>query len=366
MGCMQSYYGIANENAKPQYRGKLVRVDFGTAACRRDCERLGLRDRHDVVCGRIERWHKAPWNELPHEDVQDGFLGDGITDFRLFSLPYEQADWMSRLKDEILLTSVALPGSHDSGSEQPEFGMLGFVRTQEYSVLLQLLLGVRVFDIRPTRAGDSGKYRNDGTIWTFHGESRILGGGVKCENLGRMLNCIDMFLQQYPSETVVFVVSHYVNVDQQAVTSELANYLGSKLLNPPSRAAKEALTVRQVRGKLLLLTEEDAERNLGPNEHKGTNDWSEMRAHLDAIPQRRNVYNRFVVALTPQGVADLNPQQLTLQRGLPGLSDWLLSPASDKIGIVEADYFGTCEQVLDMVGLILKKNLRLGNFRDPQ
>ena len=124
------------------------------------------------------------------------------------------------------------------------------------------------------------------------------------------------------------------------------------------------LTVGDVRRRLLTVDERWMERNLGPHGHDGTNAWNEMLEHLKRIEPMPSSFNRFVVALTPQkkiASAWQTPERLARDKGLPGLHNWLLSDDSDKIGIVEVDWFGSCGEVVDIVKLLVNKNVKKGN-----
>jgi hypothetical protein len=59
-------------------------------------------------------------------------------------------DWMSMLGDNVKLSSISIPGSHDTGSK---YGGM-FVETQSWSIEAQLESGIRYFDIRCRREGD--------------------------------------------------------------------------------------------------------------------------------------------------------------------------------------------------------------------
>jgi hypothetical protein len=75
-------------------------------------------------------------------------LGPGISDFDIYTMPYDLANWMQNLKDNVYLRDLALPGSHDAGTAQVEKATSNWSRTQAYSIITQLILGMRVFDIR--------------------------------------------------------------------------------------------------------------------------------------------------------------------------------------------------------------------------
>jgi len=347
---MTHYYGFSNYH----YRGRLARVVSFTDQSRNDCKQLGLISQHDFCCETYENWDKVPKKEYRNDS-----LGPGITSFDLYTMPYDLAHWMSNIRDDVKLTNVAFPGSHDSGTAQSAEISGPWVRTQAYSIITQLILGIRVFDIRPMSARRGVGWEDD-EIWTHH-------GGFKGESLNRILNCVRLFLQTYQSETVIFVLSHYENVSKEEVKAKIEKTMGQLVIAEGNHIY--GLTVGDTRGRLLVVDEQWTERHLGPYGHQGTNVWNEMLEHLKRIDPMPNSFNRFVAALTPQqkvASAWQTPERLARDRGLPGLQSWLLTDDSDKIGIVETDWFGRCDEVVDIVKLIVDKNINKGNFENDE
>ena len=174
-------------------------MDAYTDECRHDCENVGLVSQHSFCWDLLTDWDDVP----THEEHND--LGPGISTYTRYDLPYDLANWMSQLSDDLYLWQLALPGSHDAGTAQCVAPASLFTRTQSFSIINQLILGVRVFDIRPTRAGQ-GSGREDGDIWTHH-------SGYKGEKLARAVICVREFLKAYPTETAIFILSHEENVE---------------------------------------------------------------------------------------------------------------------------------------------------------
>jgi hypothetical protein len=338
------FYGFSQQ----EYKGKLAHVSCVTDRSGRNCRRLGLISA-DEFCN-----ESSFSDEIPKETYNNNYLGSGIVNFDLHIMPYDSAGWMSRLRDDVLLVDVALPGSCKAGSAQSVQVNPPWVRSQKYSIITQLILGIRVFDIRSTKAGNDGT-QNSG-IWTHH-------GGFKGEKLRRILNCIKIFLEAHPSETVIIVLSDYMNVSESEVYDEISYAAGSFLVN--HNGAVNDLTVGTTRGKLTVMNDSFMERHLGPNGREGTNHWKEMLQHLNRIQPMPRIYNRFVTSLKPlKGQSEINetPEYLAVNRGLPGLRKWLHSDDSSKIGIVEAEWFGNCGEISSLIKLIVDKNFMKGNF----
>jgi hypothetical protein len=340
------FYGFS----KYEYQGKLVHVIcFSEESCSA-CRQLGLLSAEEFCNGDLF------CTFLPVELYHQNYLGPGVANFQLYLLPYDWVNWMSRLRDDTLLVDVALPGSHKAGSTQSADSGTMWVRTQKFSIILQLILGIRVFDIRPARAGQ-GVGREDDGIWTHH-------SGCKGEKLRRILNCTRIFLEAYPSETVIFVLSDYKNVSEREVYEAIRNAAGSFLVN--HNGAVNELTVGKTRGKLIVLDDGLTVRHQGPNGHDGTNSWEEMLQHLNKIQPISKSFNRFVTALTARNrtsAVKQTPEYLAVHGGMLGLLQWLRSRDADKIGIVEANWFGNCGEISTLVKHIVEKNITKGNMK---
>lgn len=104
----------------------------------------------------------------------------------------ERTSWMGGIGDERLLSSLSLPGTHDSASNGPG-GIL--VRNQRKSIRDQLLSGIRFLDIR------ARLYQGD---FAIHHDLVYLN-----KNFADVLRETTEFLKQYPSETI------YMRVKQE-------------------------------------------------------------------------------------------------------------------------------------------------------
>ena len=157
-------------------------------------------------------------------------------------------NWMSRLADNVLVSQVSIPGSHDSGTGYGGNNYLLFIsfdtyaRTQDKNIPEQLELGVRAFDLRPNNALD-----------LYHGIMKTK------TTLAASLNAIRDFLKANPSEFVIVVMRHETdgdngsanwgtNVTNLLKSSDYAGYLADYHPN---------LTVGNLRGKMLILSRDD-------------------------------------------------------------------------------------------------------------
>lgn len=98
-------------------------------------------------------------------------------------------DWMKNIRDDVRLSELALPGTHNTATFDA-FDWLGHVVTQVVNFENQLHYGIRVFDIR---------YRHIGNGFVLHHEKFYLR-----KVFGEVINALNNFLAKFPSETVLF------------------------------------------------------------------------------------------------------------------------------------------------------------------
>ncbi|MBQ2467430.1 MAG: hypothetical protein II506_06645, partial [Lachnospiraceae bacterium] len=114
-----------------------------------------------------------------------------------------QADWMGELSDELPLSSISIPGTHDSCSQYitPKY----FLRCQNTGIREQLEMGYRYLDIRVAVEETEG----GNTLKLIHafGDCRQ-GKSWFSEKLyiDDVLQEVYAFLEEHPTETVIFCV----------------------------------------------------------------------------------------------------------------------------------------------------------------
>ena len=118
-------------------------------------------------------------------------------------LPASADNWMHRLPDDAYVSTLSIPGSHDSGTGNgfpgvttSIYGPFGdkYARTQDRSFEEQWNLGIRAFDLRPAVA--------DGYINVNHG---IMPTKLRFDNAIYFLR--DKLIEN-PSEFVVIHLLH--------------------------------------------------------------------------------------------------------------------------------------------------------------
>ena len=166
-------------------------------------------------------------------------------------LPLQADNWMKRLPDNAYIATLSIPGSHDSGTGNgfpgittSIYGPFGdkYARTQDKSFEEQWNIGVRAFDLRPAVKSD---YIN-----VNHG---IMPTNLRFDNALYFLR--DKLIEN-PSEFAVIHLLHASDGDDNssAYGERLLELLNRDDLKDFFVTFKSTLTVREMRGKILLLS----------------------------------------------------------------------------------------------------------------
>ncbi|MCH2180753.1 MAG: phosphatidylinositol-specific phospholipase C [Mariniblastus sp.] len=163
------------------------------------------------------------------------------------SLLGEGADWMSRIPDRVSLSSLSIPGTHNSAALREP--LPATARCQSLKLAEQLEAGVRFFDLRCCHQEDQ--------FLLYHGPiSQDLSFDEVLETMGS-------FLQRHPRETLILSIKpeHRGRGNRRRFVETLNAYL-----DQPGRSwyRGEAIpTLGEVRGKMVLLRRFDAPGPLG-------------------------------------------------------------------------------------------------------
>ncbi len=153
-------------------------------------------------------------------------------------------EWMKSLNDTLPVSSISMPGTHDSGAIRGGKAL----RTQSTTIVQQLEAGIRAFDIRlKNRKGKLGVYHSIVFQHTYWEED--------------VLPAMIAFLQKHPSEMlVVSLKCEGGNISKY--TSLLYTSLQRTDYSPyiVSSFDKE-LSLGECRGKILFLHRDDAGEN---------------------------------------------------------------------------------------------------------
>ena len=156
----------------------------------------------------------------------------------------DRSQWMKTIRDDVQLSEMALPGTHDSATFQVTWYPIfkDIVETQTLGFDKQLEYGVRVFDLRIRRTGE-GLALHHGAVYL----DRMLGSA---------LESIERFLRDNPSETVLIRVRDEYQADanvsqnlQQVFEQYLQRFAGIYL-----KTQNPKLTLGEARGKFVVLS----------------------------------------------------------------------------------------------------------------
>ena len=163
------------------------------------------------------------------------------------STPVEgAADWMKDLDDGMPLSSVVLPGTHDSATKNVQLAF--FSKCQALTIGEQLEAGFRYLDVRLAAAGG-------GKLKLMHGFTNCLTSGwpwAGTLTFDDVLAETYAFLKAHPTETVVFAVKHEHGSETPEAFEELLN--GYIAQNPEAWLLSDSIpTVGEARGKIVLV-----------------------------------------------------------------------------------------------------------------
>lgn len=191
-------------------------------------------------------------------------------------------NWITPLDDDIYVSQLSIPGTHDAATSKVS-GLIGSAgRTQDYTIEQQLNMGIRAFDLRPTctNIGGASSGRNP--------DLPIHHGIIDCDiTLKEIFSAFNTFLNNNPGEFIIVTCRwenegdphvDYVNplggrkwdIFNQAMT----NFLNNATNYPVSRQVtfKPELTIGQMRGKILII--------MRPNQGSSPDSYYANTAHM--------------------------------------------------------------------------------------
>ena len=154
------------------------------------------------------------------------------------------ADWMGALSDDMPLSDVVLPGTHDSATKNVQLAY--FSKCQALTIGEQLQAGFRYLDIRLGASGEQLKLMHGFTSCTTTGWP--WGATLYLEDV--LSDCYT-FLAAHPTETIVFAVKQ----EHGSETPEQFEALLSAYIeqNPEAWLLYDTIpTVGEARGKIVL------------------------------------------------------------------------------------------------------------------
>ena len=181
------------------------------------------------------------------------------------TVPYsDTANWMQYLSDDLYLSELTIPGTHDSCTENIALGFV--MRCQDTSISEQLENGYRYLDLRVAvdegEDGDSIKLVHN--FANCHTEGNLFSGYLHLQDVTADLY---KFLQTHPKETVI--VNIKIEDDDHSV-SDIQKLLEDEII--PNKDYwyydEDIPTLGEARGRIVLATRFKDEAGTG---HTGLN-----------------------------------------------------------------------------------------------
>ncbi len=153
--------------------------------------------------------------------------------------PVEMNNWMAGLQDNISISKISIPGTHDSGARIDAPVVTGTAKTQDLSIAEQLNAGVRFLDIRCRHIDNS---------FTIHH-----GAIYQNLNFDDVLNACYAFLESHPSEAIIMSVKE--EHDASNTTRSFESTFDSYIQKNPSKwnLGTNIPNLGEIRGKIRLL-----------------------------------------------------------------------------------------------------------------
>lgn len=183
-------------------------------------------------------------------------------------------NWITPLDDDIYVSQLSIPGTHDAATSKVS-GLIGSAgRTQDYTVEQQLAMGIRAFDLRPTCTNVGGaSYGRNPDLPIHHGV-------FDCDiTLKEIFATFNSFLNDNPGEFII-VTCRWENEGDPHIISKwdtfnqsMTNFLNNATNYPASRQVtfKPDLTIGEMRGKILII--------MRPNQGSSPDSYYADKAH---------------------------------------------------------------------------------------
>ncbi|MFC4625079.1 phosphatidylinositol-specific phospholipase C domain-containing protein [Daeguia caeni] len=283
-----------------------------------------------------------------------GGLGTGVT------------DWMAAIPDNMPLSHLSIPGTHDSSTYTYDDALLkGWVRTQNWSIAEQLNNGIRFLDLR------FGKYSNN-RLGMFHGSINL---NLPFSDV--LSTCID-FLDNHPRETIIMRVKRE---NSNISDSELIQFFNNEISGKEKYIWQGIDTPKlgEVRNKIVIFSqvagmrgipweyldiEDDYEGGLGENyisKKKALINDHLVKSTTTHKINKKTIFVTFISMNPETDITETNYKISTtlnsytcdlVRRGIE-LNSTLTSNDMPYLGIISMDFPDNC---IDVIHAIIKYN----------
>lgn len=166
-------------------------------------------------------------------EFHDLYIADPVNasgPFQVLLEPYVP-EWMTPLDDNILISDISIPGTHDTGTYALESVNFGYSKCQSYNISEQLDFGIRYLDLRV-----------DGEDLTH--------GGLPCNvNIQTVITSTIDFLKAHPGETVIYELSD----EGHDMPIKFRDYIKNNDLTGYFYMDTHVPTLGEVRGKIVVI-----------------------------------------------------------------------------------------------------------------
>jgi 1-phosphatidylinositol phosphodiesterase len=205
--------------------------------------------------------------------------------------PYdvESTDWMSMVPGDTALSSISIPGTHDSAAQYVFPGY--FMKCQDTSIEEQLENGYRYFDMRLVLGQDG---EDKPYLKLKHNFANCRTGKSLFSDAMKVDDVIDTmydFLMEHPTETIIFTCKAEDSDDDIA---SIQNLLYEKIDGNPTMwyTVNEIPTLDDVRGKIVLATRFEDVNAVGETRRGLNFQWTEQNSkEIVDIPYVNSMMN---------------------------------------------------------------------------
>lgn len=160
----------------------------------------------------------------------------------IFAQGLDTEQWMMGLEDDMLVSSLSIPGAHDAATGEGVCLFPGLGVTQTLDIREQWRCGVRAFDLRPAV--------RDTLLYIYHGRLRTKISFTEA------LDIIKVQLDSFPSELAIVLLREESDSENEEERALWPSLVGKSIHDMGERAAAFSpdMKLGDVRGKVIFLT----------------------------------------------------------------------------------------------------------------
>lgn len=213
--------------------------------------------------------------------------------FTIKFIPIEYT-WMDKIPDNTLISSLTIPGTHDSGTKKAG---TGYATCQHFTIEEQLYAGIRFFDIR------------------LNNNLELCHSSDGCEvYFDQVLTWMNDFLDKHPSELIIMRVKE----EHGSISEPLRNFFNAhpELVKYISRSEYLPGRIGDNRKKIIMLRQFPL-----PEQNKEwgvdvTSGWPDDCADTLTTSKKENIYIEDRFYSTSEAVHDTNEKQTLVKEAM--------------------------------------------------